>query len=181
MTPIKLIAQIISIIAMCIALLSFQQKKQSRILVMQFCSGTLFTVHFFLLGAWTGCLLNLVGIFRAAVFANRSKKWASHIAWPILFCLLFAGIYVLNFTLLGLTPTLPNLLIELLPTLGMFATTISFRMEKASQVRAFSLISSPLWFTYNAINLSIGGMLTELFTLISILVGILRLDIKKKK
>lgn len=177
----KIAAQIISIIAMCIALLSFQQKKQRNILLLQFCSGSLFTIHFLMLKAWTGCLLNLIGIFRAAVFANRSKKWASHIAWPILFCALFAGVYVFNFTVLKMEPVFSNFLVQLLPTLGMFATTISFRMKKASQVRVFSIISSPLWFTYNAIQGSIGGMLTELFTLISIVVGMVRLDIKKKK
>ncbi|MBQ8892810.1 MAG: YgjV family protein [Clostridia bacterium] len=178
---IKIIAQVISIIAMTIALLSFQQKTQKRILLLQFCSSSLFVIHFFMIGALTGCLLNLVGIFRAAVFANRGKKWANHIAWPILFVALFFGVYLLNFTVLGLTPTVGNLLIELLPTLGMFSTTVSFRMEKAAQVRVFSLISAPLWLTYNIINFSIGGILTELFSAISILVGMLRLDLKKKK
>ena len=177
----KLVAQILSIVAMCIALLSFQQKKQRKILLLQFCSSTLFAIHFYMLGALTGCLLNLIGVFRAAVFANRGKKWADHIAWPLLFCASFVGVYLLNFTLLGLKATPVNLLIQLLPTLGMFATTVSFRMKKASQVRVFSLISSPLWFAYNAITLSIGGMLTELFVMVSIIIGMLRLDIKKKK
>lgn len=177
----RILTQMISIVAMAIALLSFQQKKQRRILLLQFCSSTLFAVHFYMLGAVTGCLLNLIGIVRAAVFANRGKKWADHIAWPFLFCASFVAVYLVNFFVLKLPITTANLLIQLLPTLGMFSTTISFRMKKAAQVRLFSLVSSPLWFAYNAINGSIGGMLTEVFVMVSILVGMLRLDIKKKK
>lgn len=181
MKPIDIIAQIISIIAMAIALLSFQQKTQKRIVLMQFCSSSLFVIHFFMIGAITGCLLNAIGIVRAFIYSKKGQKWADHILWPVLFVVAFFGVYALNFTVLGLEPTLGNLLLELLPTLGMVATTVSFRMEKASRVRIFSLISAPLWLTYNAFNLSIGGILTEVFSLISILIGILRLDIRRKK
>lgn len=181
MKTLDIIAQIISIIAMIIALLSFQQKTQKHIVLMQFCSSTLFAIHFFMLGAITGCLLNAVGIVRAFIYSKKEQRWANHILWPILFIVAYFGVYLINFTLLGLEPNMRNLLLELLPVIGMIATTVSFRMEKASQVRIFSLISAPMWLTYNAFNLSIGGMLTEFFSLISILVGILRLDVKRKK
>ena len=166
---------------MTIALLSFQQKTQRRIVLFQFCSSFLFGVHFLLIAAPTGALLNFMAAARALVYSARGKKWADHWGWPLLFSALPFGIYGLSFAAFGLAPTLENFFIELLPTLGMISTTISFRMKKAAKVRAFSLISSPLWLVYNVIHFSIGGILTESFSLISILIGILRLDIKRSR
>lgn len=177
----KIFAQILSIIAMTIALLSFQQKTQRRIVLFQFCSSFLFGVHFLLIAAPTGALLNFMAAARALVYSARGKKWADHWGWLLLFSALPFGIYGLSFAAFGLAPTLENFFIELLPTLGMISTTISFRMKKAAKVRAFSLISSPLWLVYNIIHFSIGGILTESFSLLSILIGILRLDIKRSR
>ena len=177
----EIIAQILSIIAMAIALLSFQQKTQRKIVLFQFCSSFLFAVHFILLHAVTGSLLNFMAAGRALIYSKRGQKWADHFGWVLLFSLLPLLIYGANFIFWGIAPTFRNLSVELLPTLGMIATTISFRMKKASQVRAFSTISSPLWLIYNCFNFSIGGILTESFSLLSILIGILRLDLKKEK
>ena len=166
---------------MTIAILSFQQKTQKRILLMQFCSSTLFTLHYGLIGAAMGCILNGIGIVRAAIFAQRNtKKWAASPVWIPVFIALFVGTYALNFTVLGKEATVRNLLLEVLPVIGMTATTISFRMEKAGQVRLFSLISSPMWLIYNVCSGSLGGSITEIFSLCSIFIGILRLDRKRK-
>lgn len=187
MEPIQLIAQIVGIIAMIIGVLSFQQKTQKRIVVMQFCSSILFAVHFGMIGAVIGCILNVMGIVRAAVFSQREKHaWAAHISWVYIFVAAFLVAYVLIFTVLrdiifteG-APTLIDYFIQLLPVLGMTATTVSFRAEKAATVRALSFVSSPAWLTYNIIGRSLGGSLTEIFVMISIVVGILRLDRKKQ-
>lgn len=176
-----IIAQTIGIIAMAVAICSFQQRTQKRIVLFQFVSSILFSTHFFMIGAVTGGILNAIGIVRAAIFARRdTKKWAAHPVWIYIFSGIFVGVYVLNFTVLGTAPILKNFLLEVLPVIGMVATTIAFRMKKAAHVRVFSLISSPLWLIYNVVNFSLGGILTETFSLVSIFVGMLRLDIGKK-
>ena len=75
----EIIAQIIGIIAMAFNILSYQQKKQRYIIAWQLLGTTLFTVNFFLLGAYTGALLNAVGIVRAIVFLykehHRLCRW----------------------------------------------------------------------------------------------------------
>ncbi len=175
-----IIAQTIGIIAMIVAICSFQQRTQKRIVTFQFVSSILFSTHFFMIGAITGGILNAIGIVRAAIFAKRdTKAWAAHPLWIYIFSAIFIGVYALNFTVLGTTPILRNFLLEILPVIGMVATTIAFRMKKAAHVRIFSLISAPLWLIYNVANFSLGGILTEAFSLGSILIGMLRLDIKK--
>ena len=142
-------------------------------------------VHFFLLGALIGAVLNAISLFRAMVFVNRGKNWADKVLWLYVFIFLSCLAYVINFTLLK-NMSFPNgtvytdFIVEVLPVIGMISSTFSMRTRYASVARKLSLITSPLWLVYNIINSSIAGMITEIFALISIITGIIRLDLKKK-
>ena len=178
---LTVLGQCIGLVAMCVAIGSFQMRTQKNIMRMQAISGCLFTVHFLLLGATSGGVLNAIGIARSLIFSRRNeKKWAASVVWVYVFLALILCTYPMAFLVFHKEPTTANLILEILPVLGMVATTFSFRMEKAAMVRAFSTISSPLWLTYNLFNHSVGGVLTETFALLSILIGILRLDIHRK-
>lgn len=177
MSPLDWIAQGVGLVATAVALWSFQQKTQRGIVCLQLISTTLFAVHFGLLGAYTGCLLNGVAAVRAALFTRLSRwRWLES-PWLVgAFTAAFAGVYLLQFTLFGTAPQTLNLLLELLPVVGMVCTTLAVRSRDAGRVRLFSLISSPLWLVYNACHLSAGGVITETLSLISILTAMWRLD-----
>lgn len=64
---------------------------------------------------------------------------------------------------------------------AMALNTVSFSFTKPKLVRTTILISSPLLLVYNILTGSIGGVINELFTEISSVVGIIRYDIKKKE
>lgn len=70
--------------------------------------------------------------------------------------------------------------ISLLMMAAMALNTVSFSFTKPKLVRTTILISSPLLLVYNILTGSIGGVINELFTEISSVVGIIRYDIKKK-
>lgn len=93
----------------------------------------------------------------------------------------FASSYPLNFLVFKTPPTTLNLIIEILPVIAMIVATIAIKIGVSKMVRRLGLISSPLWLTYNCFSGSIGAILSEIFNLISIIVGIIRLDIRKKK
>jgi len=174
-------AQIVGAVAMIVAFISFQQKSQKGIVVIQMASSTLWTVHFLLLGAYTGCIMNIVAIIRNAIFAQRDKKkWASHMGWVYGIVAVCIVVYILNFTVFGLERTPGNMIIELLPILSTALSTIGLRMEKASTVRIYCLICSPLWLVYNIYNVALGAIATEITNMISLVIAIFRLDIKKK-
>ena len=93
MEPFEIFAQAISIVAMAIGVLSFQQKTQKGIVLMQFCSSILFAIHYGMIGGLIACMLNSVGIIRAAVFSQRDKRtWAAHISWVYVFSAAFIAI-----------------------------------------------------------------------------------------
>lgn len=177
----ELFAQILGLVGMTMNLISFQLKEQKKLIRLQFFSSIVFTVHYLLLGATMGWILNGLGICRAFVFSNKEHAWARKNGWLPLFICAYVLVYVLTFTVLGKEPSTYNLLLELLPAIGMTATTIGFYLENATKVRLLSLTNAPTWLVYNILSGSIGGALTEIFCLISVVVGIIRLDIKKLK
>ncbi len=178
----QVVGQILSIIAMAIAILSFQCKVQKTHIAMQIVSTFLFAVSFFLLGAITGALLNVIANVRALVYFNKQRLRADKPIWLAGFILAYAAVYVLTFTLpiFETEPTAFNLIVGLLPVIGMTASNLGLYCKDAKSVRRFGLITSPAWLIYNIIYFSIGGILCEAFSIVSIIIGMIRLDINKK-
>ena len=180
MTETEIIAQIIGIFAMVANCLSYQQKKDTTLFAFQLVGSSLFAVNYFLLGALSGAILNVVAVIRALIFIKKDKFNAKHPAWLAAFITLYLASYVLVFTVFGKAPTVTNLVLELLPVLAMIIANISFRYADARMVRRFGIFCSPLWLTYNIANLAIGAIICETLNIFSIIIGMFRHDFKKK-
>ena len=181
MEPLEIIAQIIGFAGLAMNCLSYQAKSKKNLIVIQLFGALFFVIHFGMLGAIMGCMLNSVAVLRSLLFANSEKMHANHPAWLALFIAIYAGSYVLTFTVFEEALTIPNLLLQILPPVAMTFSTVSFRTKNAGTVRKLCLCCSPLWLIYNIFNFSISGILTESISIISIVTGIIRLDRKSKK
>lgn len=164
------IAQIVGFAALIFAMISYQMKTQKGIVLIQIVSCSFFALHFLLLNAYTGALMNLIAAVRSVVFANKDKKWGKSNWWIIFFS--FVCIVAVGFTWEGA--------LSLMPMAGMVLTSVAWGIEKASLVRLISLPSSPLWIVYNFICGSTAGVLTEVFVMISIITAMIRLDLPRK-
>ena len=144
------------------------QNNHKKILFFQILSGTLFTIHFTLLGATLGGVLNFFGMLRSIVFYNKDKKWAEGSIWLYV----FSGIFIITgiFFWEGW--------ISLFPMVSMIISTVCFWVTNPKKVRLLMLPASPLWMVYNLMNKSIGGFLTETFVLCSVIIGMIRFDRK---
>ncbi len=171
-------AQILSILGMLFNCLSYQGKSKRALILMQFFGTTLFTVHFFMLGAALGFLMNLIGAIRGLTFSLWNPgKTGNRIRIAVFLCLILA-MYPLAFTVLGVEPTAKNLILEVLPIIAVVITTVSYGCTSAGTVRKLALFSAPFWLVYNICNLSAGGILCEIFVICSALIGIFRYDRK---
>ena len=173
-------AQILSIAGLICVVGSYQQKQKSRLILIQATGGALFAIHYLILGAYAGFLLNTIAVFRGAVFYKERSPKAGKI-WVGIIIALCVAAYPLTFTLFGTEPNLTNLILEVLPTIGMTVLTFSFNMTHAGQIRALGFVNSACWLTYNIAHLSIGGIGCEILCFISIIIGILRHDVKKNQ
>jgi hypothetical protein len=179
MKPIEIIAQCIGIVAMMFNILSYQGKNQKTVIALQLCGGALFSVNYLLLGAAVGGILNILATLRAIVFLFKKQLKADKLPWLIGFLVSYITVYVLNFTLFGKEVTVYNLVIEILPVIGMVALNIGFRLKDAADVRKCGLVSSPAWLIYNITVGSWGAIICEILTLCSIFIGMFRHDKKK--
>lgn len=179
MEPFEIIAQAIGIAAMIFNIISYQGKKQSTVIALQLVGGALFAINFLMLGAVVGGLLNIIAVIRAIIFLFKDKLKADRLPWFICFIIIYVGIYILNFTVFEKEPTAFNLIIEVLPVVGMIALNVGFRLKNASDVRKCGLVSSPAWLIYNLVAGAWGAIICETVTLISIFVGMFRHDRKK--
>jgi len=165
-----LFIQIIGIVAMGVSALSYLQKKTVSILLVQIASTILFATHFFMLGAFSGALLNVLSMLRNIIICFKKEKWATPKIWFPVFAILFAiAVYFSGDGLLGI-----------LPFAGCMFMSIGLHIDNSTVARRYIICSSPCWLIYNAINLSIGGVIAEIINLISLVSSIIRYDIKKK-
>ena len=178
-----LLAQIIGILGMAMNVISYQAKKQRNIILIQFFGSLFFTINMFMLSAYTGALMNLIGVIRAYAYANKDKilkfKYINLNLINIIFIVAFLLSYILVFALFGKPFNAINVIIEFLPIIAMIVTTLAFSKQSAKSVRRAVFISSPSWLTYNCFNFAIGGIICEVFTLTSAIIAMIRF--KKEK
>ena len=171
-SPRGIIGQIVGFVAMAIIVFSYQQKSHKNILIFQMVSGLLFTAHFFLIDAYTGCISNLIGALRSLIYANRGKnKLTDFKLWPVIFSIAF--------TVSGIITWDDGF--SAFPIVAMIMSSIVLWFDSPKINRAFSIPTSACWLVYNIPQGSLSGVATEIFVLSSIVIGMLRLDRKKRE
>lgn len=170
--PVETAAQVIGFFAMTLLVASFQQKTRTRILGVQMVSGTLWTLHYALLGAYTGMALNFVGVVRCFVYANRkdgNRLDKNYV--PVVFLVISIATGLLAWT----SPA------SLLPMASLSLTSFTYWSKNPTVLRVTSYPNCICWLIFNILSGSYAGVATEVFNLVSVTVGILRHDVFKKE
>lgn len=164
--------QVIGFAGTALVLLSFQFRSNRKLFLMQALGCVCFLVHFGLLGAYAGMLLNLFGIIRGYVMvqAEKGKTWANSRGMRILLPLL---------CLVMSLPSGSEGWLTLLPICGSLVETISQQRKNAKLIRLLKLFfCSPCWLVYNICSHSIPGAVTEIFCMLSVILSIYRFGLK---
>ena len=166
MTPFQIFIQLVGFVGTALTFISYQRKKRKSILLFQAAASTFFAAHFILLGAATGCVMNVLGALRAVIYSSE-KKWIRSKAVPAVFLVLFAAVGAVTWE----SPK------SLLPIAAMLLSTVSLWLKSPTQVRLVTLPTSPCWLVYNLLSGSYSGVITEILIMVSIISAIIRLDI----
>ena len=169
--PMKIAAQVVGLIGSVCSLLSFQQKERKQVMLFQMTASALFCIQLFMVGAITGGCLDSISFVRTVIFSQNDKKWASAPVWLGVFIFAMIGSGILTWQDGW----------SLLPIIGSVLSTIALWMKKPKHIRGFSLFVGPCWLVYNLIHGAYTGALNELLAIGSIIIGILRHDIRRKK
>ena len=152
------------------AVLAFQCKRHGRVLTYRTANEILFGVQFFLLGAYTGVAMNVVGSIRNTIFTVEVKRGKSTRLTAAIFCLAF-----LVFGLL--TWEGPK---SLLVIAAKIISTLAFGNKNLLVVRLLILVTSSSWLIYDLFSGSYAGVVCEVLTLLSILIALYRFHLPRK-
>ena len=151
----QIIAQSIGVVAMALTILCYQLKKRSHILVMQYTGNALWVVHYFLLGSFTGLIMNALNVVRGIIY-SIDKRWAKSNVWIVVFCAASITLGILFF----------QAWYSVLPIIGTVIATIALRIPDENTLRKVYIFSVPPWIVYNALVRSVPGVISATFTLI---------------
>ena len=165
----------LGIVGILVNILSFQCKKHNRLLFWKTANESLFGIQYLLLGAYTGLMMNIIGCTRNVLFAELVKRKKSTRIPRIIFSVLFVLFALLTWD--GFK--------SILSGFAKVLSTVAYGSPNTAFVRAVILFTSICWLIYNYSVGSYTGSICEFLTIVSIIVGIFRIDIpayrEKKK
>lgn len=167
-------SQVFAFIGLIFVVISFQQKSTKKLLILRNISTIFVIIGHCFLGNPSAIIFSSVGELRNLMtlyFAIKpeTKKIIKYIGASFIVLLLI----VLNVIFWKDFYNLYSIL------LGTFAV-ITFMQKKASTIRKFSVVAEIAAIVYYSLLVSPTNVLIEVMGLISIIIGIIRLDLKKQ-
>ena len=163
------VAQGVGLVALVVTCLAYQARTTRGIALLLAVGSLFWTVHLFLLGAWSGGLLNLLALARGSVYSQRGERdWASRPFWPWLFW----GLCMVAAAWAGLVKGEgPRILFSTTAqSIGCYALWTP-RVRLARYLLVLACLS---WLVHDVLAESIPGTLCESLSLVSLLVAIVR-------
>ena len=172
------IAQIIGFVAMATVVASLQVKNPRGTLWVMAAATGLFAIHFGLLGAITGCILNSLNVMRnLAILFTDSKSVAGKLAKHTLslaYLVAPIGFYFIP----GVTVGAADFVLAAVMTVASYV----FWSQNATAIRIIHFFAvSPGWMIYNWLAGSIPGVITETMNMLSVIVYWIRGFLEKSK
>ena len=166
----KIFIQAIGFIGTFIISIGMQQKTYGRVVLCKIGNSLFSGLQYFLLGGYTGMLLNLLSCVTNGVYWYRIKKKRSTVVLQIIFGLLFLIVGLLSW----------HGWISVFAILAKIISTVSLGINNTKVIRIMNLISTPCWLTYNIFIFSIAGICSDLIMLTSLIIAVVRFDIMKR-
>ena len=131
-------------------------------LIFQLATALIFSTHYLLIGAMTAMALNLISTIKYVCYYFRNRRTNKTLIEPIFFTALVIVTSLLSW----------DAWYSIFIMIGLVINSISFALPNAQLIRKFNLIKSPLCLIYNILAFSIGGIVYEIFTFVSSVIGI---------
>ena len=159
--------QVVGVMASAFIVGGYFCKSDNKAKAIIICGSVLFAVHFFMIGAMTAALMNVVNFFRVGL---SIKFHGSKILFTFFVSVYLISLFFTYEEWLNILPVISSVL----GCIGMyFLSGIKFRL--------CTIVGSSCWLLHNALVGSVGGVITEIFVLTAALTTIYRLWLDQKK
>lgn len=178
-SAMEILGQVFSFGAMGCNVFSLQQKKKRNLVLFQLLGSTLFAISFFLMGAYSAFLQNVVATVRNVVFSRDKMSEKANKIWTGIFLCLFLLAYGLTFWVFGEAFTPKNAILQALPTIAMCIMSVAFSLKNVFHIRLLSIVNAVFWLVYSIIYINLGDIVSEVLCIGSSVIAIIRYDLKK--
>lgn len=168
---VYLVGQFIGFVAIAVAFLSFQVKDKSKILAFQALASLVWSIHFFMIGAFAGAILNFIAISRNLLYSKRKDwKWLNGVWLPTVFSVIVSFVSIMTRETWFDVILLPSTILS----------SYSYCLGSERTIRNSSVFVSLTWLVFSIINISVSGIIAEAFNLTSLTIAIVRFRNAKK-
>lgn len=157
------LAEVVGAIGVVLLIAIFQANNRHVILRLQILSCVIWALYYGLLGAFTPAALIGIGGVRSYLFEKyRTQEWLYQV---------MIVVYAIATLVTWKNAT------TMLAFIGILIATTALWQKSPRAIRSVSLIAVPFWVAYDVTNGSYLGLVGDLITLTSIVVGSLRFDV----
>ena len=136
---IEYIGQVVGLLPLGISIFVYLYNDRKKTLWFKLISDLLWTLHFILLGQWTGAVINAICILRGGLYLQKERwRWVASLWTPIGFLIVSA---------IG-TLISANGWISLLPLIGSGLAVFGMWCTKPRVMRYFNMPAVTLWLIY---------------------------------
>lgn len=165
-----ILSQIIGGIGLLFLVYSLQKNNRKKLLKYQVMSSLMFSLQYFLLGAYSGGFMHFMCMIRNHLFGKYRK---GSVPFKLLLIILLVIILLSSISYVGF--------ISLLPMLAVVMYSIALWCGNLTYIRIVEVIGCTLFVIYSFYVVSISGVIASLVEISSALVAIFRFDLKKKR
>lgn len=158
----KVVVQLIGLIAFFFSLIAYHYKRKDKILINMIVSSLFNLVHYFLLGAFSGCITKGIAIFRDLFIIVKDKYKLN----SIIFLYIFVAIYIIA----GILSY--NSIYSILPIIAAIIYVINIWNGNAKVVKKSAFYCYFIWLLYNVCVMSIAGIISNTISIISSFIAI---------
>lgn len=159
------IINLFGVIAIVSVLVSYQMKERDKIFILYIVATFSWIIYFILQGNLVSGIMCVISVCRSLVFMQRGKKkWAESAWWLVVFFVLMVGATIFTYR------DWRDIFALLATALG----TIAFFMVKEKHIRYVNVVAYVFWILNSVTNLYVVSTISDVATLISLLIAIYR-------
>ncbi|PZM87496.1 MAG: hypothetical protein DLD55_01075 [candidate division SR1 bacterium] len=162
-------AQTIGFLAVGVNIIAFVTAKDKKFLLFMAISSAIWGLHFYLMGLGTAAGVNFFDVIKNFI----ALKYKRNLLWISIFLVIYGVIGYFTFD--------PSNLFSLIPILNAFLSLLFVFYLKGVWLKSGFLLILVLWFVYNFMGQSLGGMTSDVLLFLSGGYGLIRILLQEKK
>lgn len=160
-----IIGQLMGGVAVCLGFVSYQMRTRKLLMLAQLATAVAFCIHYGMIGAVSGMVMNFLCVVRNIVYYNKEKSKLLSGSWV-------GAFFAVVFGVAGILSWQGYYSAFML--LGQVISTVCMSLSDPQSIRKGILVASPLVLIYNLFVFSIGGVVYESVVITSSVIGVIR-------